>query len=253
MNDWANVANCPLCGVDNGGVESGKSIPVHVHSTPVMWSEWAGITIPLSFGITYNRCLHCGLIYQNPQMTDDALERFYSADGLYRTLTKKDNYKVEEIRAKRIISIVKELECNTNTLLDIGCGHGELLHLCQENGIDAVGIDASNYAIDGVMVYPDFDNVSGNQYDAVTMLHYLEHTTDPMAELRRAASLSNKYVIVEVPLMNLYDNTKRFLNIQHTMIFDPWVLVTAFKMAGMEIVNTPTGANFIIVIGRLTK
>jgi 2-polyprenyl-3-methyl-5-hydroxy-6-metoxy-1,4-benzoquinol methylase len=95
------------------------------------------------------------------------------------------------------------------SLLDVGTGSGLLLHLARDAGYEVEGTDLSKHVSEtlpakvGITVHHgaieqiDF----GRKYDIVTMLHVLEHTTDPLSTINRAKEILNQggFIIVVVP------------------------------------------------------
>lgn len=83
-------------------------------------------------------------------------------------------------------------KAGVKTLLDVGCGQGNLLKLAQENEFDAYGIDASKDAVvcckkkglkvkqADVLKKLPFAN---NTFDGVTCFHVLEHLWHPEVAL----------------------------------------------------------------------
>ena len=129
-NDWQPVTACPLCGV---------SAPTQKEAMPgkqVGVTNTYGLEVPISFAIRYRRCYYCDMIFQDPTLTDEARHKFYTG-GMYRDLTvTKNNFETEINRANRLMKMIETLEIES--ILDIGCGHGELLQACQSAGIKAV-------------------------------------------------------------------------------------------------------------------
>lgn len=83
-------------------------------------------------------------------------------------------------------------------LLDIGCGSGHLLSLARERGWRAEGIEASPEAaafaretlgLDASAGTLDTADLPASAYDAVTMIHVLEHLPDPVPALARIRTL----------------------------------------------------------------
>lgn len=101
------------------------------------------------------------------------------------------------------------------SLLDVGTGSGLLLHLAQAQGYEVEGTDLSKHVSDtlpaktGIAVHHggieeiEFDR----KYDIITMLHVLEHTTNPLSTIVRARELLNDggFIIVVVPNVRSLD------------------------------------------------
>jgi SAM-dependent methyltransferase len=92
-------------------------------------------------------------------------------------------------------------------LLDVGCGAGAFLRFALDRGWDAAGSDvvltswATNTGArlwEGQLASIDF---GGARFDAVRFNHVLEHTPDPLSELKRARELltSDGILLIGVP------------------------------------------------------
>jgi len=95
------------------------------------------------------------------------------------------------------------------SLLDVGTGSGLLLHRARDAGYEVEGTDLSKHVSEtlparvGIPVH--HGTIEGiafdRRYDIVTMLHVLEHTTDPLSTINRAKEILNQggFIIVVVP------------------------------------------------------
>lgn len=147
------------------------------------------------------RCTRCGLVYQDPRPTANALLRYY--DMLYAKLDEDDG--MREFEAYRHRTKVQELKRlglihrwvrPPGRLLDIGCGHGYFLLIAKECGWQVAGVEisetGSEYArralrlevLTGELAAGSFPEES---FDVVTMNSVLEHVLNPMDLLRRIA------------------------------------------------------------------
>src|SRR5436189_2221655 len=85
------------------------------------------------------------------------------------------------------------------SLLDVGTGSGLLPHLARANGYEVEGTDLSRHVSDNLPVKSGFPVHHGpleeisfhRKYDIITMLHVLEHTSNPLSTLLRAKEILN--------------------------------------------------------------
>ena len=109
------------------------------------------------------------------------------------------------------------------SLLDVGTGSGLLPHLAQKNGYEVEGTDLSKHVSENVPAKAGFPIHQGaleeieftRKYDIITLLHVLEHTTNPLSTLQRCKELLNDdgYIIVVVPnYQSLDSRIKDFLS-----------------------------------------
>ena len=236
--DWEDVDACPLCGATER-----TAYPVRMPGETLV-IQMEDIDFPVTFAVQYNQCLCCGMIYQNPRFTDDARDKFYSS-GVYRDLTSQSKDDNEAARGKRLAKLIEPL--GVESVLDIGCGRGEFLKACRDMGAeDVMGVDSNpEYASGDIMVrkqtWPEMV-----PFHLVSMIHMLEHTVDPVAELKKARGHSNRYVLVEVPSI---EHGGWAMYLPHTLIFKSWTLVNAFERAGLQVTGLGVTADGITVIG----
>ena len=152
-------------------------------------------------------------MYANPQelvdsvkyMAEDPSEIYRDTDGEYfqkQLVQLPDNL--------RTLSVLDQFFPNRGKLLEVGTFCGVFLNRIQQDSWDATGLEpygaAANYArshfavkmIDGVLPRPELPDAS---FDAVVMLHVIEHMSDPSANLRELRRLLKPggMLVVETP------------------------------------------------------
>jgi cyclopropane fatty-acyl-phospholipid synthase-like methyltransferase len=220
------LTTCPVCGTEDFALMGSFFSP------PSMNMETAYSYLPIAVRVSYDRCLRCGVIFQNPRMSDEAIEQYYSS-GDYRLHTGKVN--VDEDEKERSWRIVNDLDMIPTRHLDIGCSRGYLLQATKKSfGCGIQGVDTNpEYAVEGIPVVKDIKLVWGD-FDLITAIHVLEHVTDPKKFL---LSLTNRLkpggtVIIEVPSMNSTGGPWR---LAHTFHFEPWVLTLLCESVGFTV------------------
>src|SRR5262245_23195580 len=136
------------------------------------------------------KCDSCGFVFTNPRPAQSEIGRYYQSDDyishsrtkkglmnsayhLVRNFTIKNKYKIISSRFGN-----KKLD-----LLDIGCGTGEFLNYCKQQGWNTTGIEPSetgreagikNY---GLKIYEEehLNQIQPASIDAITMWHVMEH------------------------------------------------------------------------------
>lgn len=101
------------------------------------------------------------------------------------------------------------------SLLDVGTGSGLLPHLARAAGYEVEGTDLSKHVSETLPAKAGFPVHQGaiediqfhRKFDIVTMLHVLEHTTNPLSTLQRAKEILNDggFIIVVVPNLRSLD------------------------------------------------
>ena len=98
--------------------------------------------------------------------------------------------------------VIKEISWKDKTVLDAGCGTGELVYLIAKKGAKLVlGIDYSKEAIDVAQktyreknlsfACTDIKRLKGKKFDVITTLGTLEHVDDPLAVLKKLKNMLN--------------------------------------------------------------
>ena len=145
-------------------------------------------------------------------------------------------------------------------LLDVGCGEGLFLELASKDGWKIAGTEISPFAVTYVKKRLGPNMLQGelidirfpdNKFDAITMWHVLEHTTNPLVmlkEIRRILkddgvfilaipNLNNivsqwAYRLVKGKKMHLFDPSDRELHLYH---FTPEAIRLALEKTGFRV------------------
>lgn len=141
-----------------------------------------------SFGKDYLLCSRCCLIYANRDFTESELDIHYS-EYYGETISK-----VGPATTKRYREIVKKLEpyrSAKNSVLEIGCGSGDLLEEFRRSGWNVLGSEISKSAIE-LMKTKNLSNMVLNfqkdqindQFDVILLFETLEHVPLPIELLK---------------------------------------------------------------------
>src|ERR1051326_2361432 len=145
------------------------------------------------------RCGGCGLVFANPQPSEQALAAYYGPEYFQNNADKFLDLPMRpDVRAPfaRYLSAVRR-HSSGKRVLDAGSGTGMFLLLCREAGFEVHGVELSDYAARIGREQLGVDIHTGRleelrdpgRFDAVTMWDFLEHTRDPLAVLRSARAL----------------------------------------------------------------
>jgi SAM-dependent methyltransferase len=147
------------------------------------------------------RCEDCGLLYLNPRPDRAAIGQFYPdldyhafkpTGGLKQRLLDQRRHS----EAKRLLASLP----NGATVLEIGCGTGELLAALKDRGAQAVGVEPNGAAAKtaheryGLMVHTGMlddwhERLPAASFDLILMKYALEHVHSPKTTLAQIAGL----------------------------------------------------------------
>lgn len=171
------------------------------------------------------RCSSCGLGMTTPMPRPDEVPGFYDLSSYYTHGESHMRPLPDTLLDKVLVALAwradraRPFDADTvaallppgGTVLDIGCGHGELLEQLVARGIDAVGMDPDQRsrelaADNGLTVYagtaekPSLE-LAGRCFDLVVMSHSLEHCLDPVAAMASVKRMlaPGGHAYIEVP------------------------------------------------------
>lgn len=165
------VTSCPVCG--------------HSNFEPFLSSTDYTVSKKL---FSLIRCAQCKLVITSPRPETEKLGEYYqSAD--YISHTSKANSLIDSLylmvrsftmRGKKMLA--KNLQPNKGMVLDYGCGTGDFLHACKEDGWQAQGVEPGEGARSlaqqkGVTVAASINDIVGS-FNLITLWHVLEHVPD---------------------------------------------------------------------------
>ena len=141
-------------------------------------------------------CPTCSLVFLDPRLGEDALERYYAGDEFSEEVRgsaspSPEAMRYRDMRAARRWRFIEEALPPHSRSLEVGCGAGNFLRLLAEAGHEPVGIDPSTgyaeHARDrGLAVvagrFPE-DLPGGDPYQVAFLFHVLEHVRDPVGLL----------------------------------------------------------------------
>ena len=212
-----NVVNCPLC----GGLAS-------------FYKEVNGVKV--------DKCGECGVIYQNPRMTREALDEYYSSGQYYSEYC--SGVPTPKIRVNRILSVILGMEMFPSRCLDVGCGSGYLLKGIKEDyNVQILGLDKYKNQPVIAEIVQSKEEVTG-KFDLILCIQTLEHMYDPQEELRWMWSKLDDAgtIILELPLRGK-------IYLPHIYYFNPISTRLMLQRLGLEYLYIEYQTNGIFLIG----
>jgi hypothetical protein len=162
---------------------------------------------------TLERCAGCGHVFQNPPLTREGLAFYYR--DFYDGIGAADTEAVFVTEGESYLGRAHMVKPFTTpkAWLDVGAGHGHFCATAQQVWPDTIfdGLDMGaeietaqrrGWIATGYRgMFPELAADLAGRYDVVSMHHYLEHTTDPLAELDAAALVlpPGGYLLIELP------------------------------------------------------
>jgi len=224
---------CPIC-----KAKTGTQYLTKVTSTPYFVTTLEFGNVLAGVIVQYFRCMSCGIILQNPRMTDEEIEKFYSS-GEYRReiqMTPEEQDRDELARAKNNVRFLSEHMDAPKKHLDIGASK---FHFLNETGSPLkVGVEPFQEEAppEGVINYKSLTEVKEKGFDFVSLVHVLEHVPYPMDVLLQATKKLKKggYLYIEVPSNNSKGGWARLAHLYH---FEPFVMKRILDEIGVRVIT----------------
>lgn len=132
--------------------------------------------------------------------------------------------------------------------LDVGCAYGFLVDFAFANGINAYGVDVSEYAIqEGRKLFPTIlhrlfvcdcnhllELFNRESFDVVSMIEVLEHLPNPEESLRIVSQVLRKggFMIIKVPTPA---NPKKEQDLTHISVRSMNYWISTLRQLGYEV------------------
>ncbi|UMB53014.1 class I SAM-dependent methyltransferase [Lutibacter sp. A64] len=173
------------------------------------------------FDLIYNAKLDMLETYPQPKVEE--LDLYYqSSDYISHTDAKKSFLdKVYQIVKKYALNtklkLINSFKTSEQNLLDIGCGTGDFLVTCKNNGWNVVGVEPNKNARDLAesklnkqstsTIFSDIEQLTSEKFDVITLWHVLEHVPNLETYILKLKSLlkPNGVLVVAVPNFKSFD------------------------------------------------
>jgi 2-polyprenyl-3-methyl-5-hydroxy-6-metoxy-1,4-benzoquinol methylase len=199
------LKNCPLC----GGEKSETFLTAKDHSFS-------------KEDFKIESCLSCGFKFTNPIPSEDTIGNYYKSEIYisHNDSNKGLMNKVYKWVRKRAIRSKENIVSNLSSerkILDIGCGTGDFLAHCKEQGWTAKGLEpdpgarqkCSEKGIEVADIVKLHDT-SFSKVNVISMWHVLEHVYHLKRDFKRMVELleDNGSIVIAVPNHTSYDAKK---------------------------------------------
>lgn len=226
--------SCPNC--DSKSISQFRQTGTWPH---VIYEIIPGVKVGAAIITRYCVCRACGLIFQNPRMSNTELDKFYSQGYYRRTIevTDKGMDNSELNKAKSFAGIVEQHMGKPTSHLDIGCSRGFLLEAVGASVKVGVESNVGYVTVKDIAVYPEINLVPQKSFDLVTAIQVLEHVPAPLDFLQSMAKFIGKsgYLIIQIPTWKSPGGPLRLAHLYH---FEPDVLKLMCTQAGLRVIHT---------------
>ncbi|MEL4307047.1 class I SAM-dependent methyltransferase [Joostella sp. CR20] len=152
-----------------------------------------------------------GLLKTSPTPTKEKIGNYYQSENYIshtdakKTLVDNIYQIVKSYSLNKKYKLLKKLNPEAKTLLDIGSGTGDFISYCKK-GFDCYGTEPSEVAREksiskGNKVVVSTEELEIKKFDIITMWHVLEHVHDLELQIKKLNELLNKNgaIIIAVP------------------------------------------------------
>jgi 2-polyprenyl-3-methyl-5-hydroxy-6-metoxy-1,4-benzoquinol methylase len=207
-------------------------------------------------GFNHVNCKNCDSVYVNPRLRDEYIDKLYT-DSYYSEMFTKSMIPFFDKRKKLLgqnkYNQILNYSVKKGSVLDIGCGVGELIDVFKDNGWDSDVVELNPAAINWLeekghnvnkVHFADYN--TEKKYDVVMAWNVIEHVLDPKEFVKKAFDLLKPggIFISEVPhgnslLIDYCRNTKKdplriLQGEQHIMLYSKNAYEELHLKAGFE-------------------
>ena len=196
-------------------------------------------------------CAGCGLVHVNPMFTN-AEKQVVSPEvrALHRSRAAEASQSAAFAhslpRMRRCVDLMAPFLQSGQRVLELGCGDGILLRLLKQRGVRPTGLDMDRESAEATArslqvpvfsgAFEDID-LPGARFDAVVLVHLIEHFYEPVEMLRKARGLLRPggMLFLETPnILRPKVGPKRVFSFAHNYHFSPRTLALALHKAGFR-------------------
>ena len=218
------------------------------------------------------QCKKCGLIYTNPQPSENYLKKIYSKsyfdskDNNIGYASYKNEKKIRINRFKKYFNIIEKHIVKKKRVLDIGAGFGYFLEEAKKRKWEKMqGVEVSEYArsqaseLFGLSFVDNLNKIPLTpKYNLITMFDFIEHIKNPSKTLKRVSNLIGKdgLLVIRVPVIDSAEGIRKgkfFFRVDHLYNFSKNIICEMIKRSGFDILEITDEPAHIIIIARKNK
>ena len=229
--------SCPIC-------SSGRCRKVFEVAADPFFAKRLGLTTA-----SVVQCETCRTRYTNPVLRPefDALQ-YLESEGYNQPVISSPELLCWEDQIICCREIVSHAPGKNTKLLDVGCGEGGLVYLCQKIDLDAHGIELNKNAVyratqTGIrnITCDKLEDVESSSFDIITAIHVLEHLHDCREFAAQSARVLKTQGLVVIAVPNYFAFQSRFKQksywnapFQHMNGLTSWSLDHLFRDFGFQ-------------------
>jgi len=173
------------------------------------------------FDLVYNPVFE--MLETSPQPKADELPQYYESENYIshtdsrRSIIDRLYQVVKKYTLKKKLNLINTLGTGSKDLLDIGCGTGDFLSVCNNAGWNVVGVEPNEKAQalakkkvarnNNSEIISELNQIHSRQFDVITLWHVLEHVPNLEAYISTLKSILKPggFLLVAVPNFKSYD------------------------------------------------
>lgn len=208
-------------------------------------------------------CTKCGFTYANMKASQEMFDDYYVRLNIYSEAEKirKIITDANSPYFKHILSIVSGVINKNDSIIDIGCGGGELLGYLKESGyVDLTGLDPDETSIECLQSQGGINAINGSlfgninenllhSFDMVISTMVAEHIYDLNSYVRRLLTFVNErgHILVTVPAVEGFPKylcaKANYFNQEHINYFSAVSMSNLFGKYGYSLENKEVLSN----------
>lgn len=210
-------------------------------------------------GLEFVECRVCGLLYINPQPSDDEISALYSEDYYRPWGLDSDSSVVSEMKIATFDDKLSTVERFTGKgrVLDIGCATGFFLEAAKRRGWDVFGVEISPYSAEIAQGRFGKDRVFNGEltsasyedgfFDVIFMSDLVEHVKDTDAFFKEVFRIVKVGGIIAIVTPNIKSLSYRLmrrswphLKMEHLYYFSSSTMKMLLEREGFKPVHIST-------------